>query len=210
MLGGMTSTRKLYTFPLSGHSHRAQLMLSLLGLPFERVEIDLTRRAQKEPEFLAKNPLGQIPVLEDDGLTISDSNAILVYLALRYDASRSFLPEQPLPAAQVQRWLSLAAGELARGPARLRAAAVFGRTIDRSESELASTQLLTLLETTLSAQSWLVGASRTIADVALYTYVSHAPEGGVSLEGYPKVRAWLARVEALPGFVGMQRRAAAS
>ena len=204
------SNLKLYTFPLSGHSHRAELMLSLLGLPFERIPVDLLQRAQKQPEFLAKNPLGQVPVLEDGDVTLADSNAILVYLALRYDTRHSYLPQQPLLAAQVQRWLSLAAGELARGPARLRVAVIFGRTLDRAEPEQTSSQLLALLEQTLSEQSWLVGDARTIADVAMYTYVAHAPEGGVSLEAYPAVRAWLERVEALPGFVGMQRWAAAS
>ena len=201
---------QLYTFPLSGHAHRAELMLSLLGLPFERVVVDLTQRAHRRPEFLAKNPLGQVPVLEDGEVLLADSNAILVYLALRYDPSRSYLPEQPLAAARVQRWLSLAAGELARGPARLRVAAVFGRDIDPVEPEAVSAQLLTFMQDTLSAQPWLTGQTRTLADVALYTYVAHAPEGGVSLEPYPAVRAWLARVEALPGFVGMQRWAAAS
>jgi glutathione S-transferase len=206
----MPSSIKLYAFPLSGHSHRVELMLSLLGLPFERIPVDLLQRAQKRPEFLAKNPLGQVPVLEDGDITLADSNAILVYLALRYDPDRSYLPQQPLLAAQVQRWLSLAAGELARGPARLRLASVFGREVERSEPEQISSQLLSLLETSLSGRAWLVGDARSVADVALYTYVAHAPEGGVSLETYPAVRAWLGRVEALPGFVGMQRWAAAS
>jgi len=210
MLQCMTTSRRLYHFPLSGHAHRAELMLSLLGLPFERIAVDLLEREHKQPEFLAKNPLGQVPVLEDGDVTLSDSNAMLVYLALRDDPERSYLPEQPLAAAQVQRWLSIAAGELSRGPARLRVAAVFGRTIDKRESEETTTQLLSLMESALAHRAWLVGANRTLADIALYTYVAHAPEGGVSLEPYPAVRAWLARVEALPGFVPMQRWAAAS
>jgi len=203
-------TLKLHTFALSGHAHRVELMLSLLGLPFERIAVDLPHGAHKQPAYLALNPLGQVPVLEDGETLIADSNAILVYLALQYDASRSFLPQQPLAAARVQRWLSLAAGELVGGPARLRAAAVFGRDIDKREPQQISAKLLSFMQETLAAQPWLAGAQRTLADVALYTYVSHAPEGGVSLEPYPAVRAWLARVEALPGFVPMQRQAAAS
>lgn len=206
----MTNALKLHMHPLSGHSHRAQLMLSLLGLPFERVLVDLSQRAHKRPEFLALNSLGQLPVLQDGDAVIADSNAILVYLALRYDASRSFLPAEPLAAARVQRWLSLAAGELARGPARLRVANVFGRELDREEPTETSAQLLSFIEETVRSQAWLAGPARTLADVALYTYVAHAPEGGVSLEAYPALRAWLGRVEALPGFVGMQRSAAAS
>jgi glutathione S-transferase len=103
---------KLYHHPLSGHAHRARLFVSLLGLPHELVEVDLGAGAHKSPEFLKLNPFGQVPVLEDDGVVIADSNAILVYLAKK--AGRTdWLPEDPSGAAAVQRWLSVAAGEVA-------------------------------------------------------------------------------------------------
>ena len=93
---------RLYRFALSGHAHRVELFLSLLGLPFERVDVDLLRREQKSPEFMARNPFGQVPVIEDGELTLPDSNAILVYLARRYDATGSWLPQEPVAAARVQ------------------------------------------------------------------------------------------------------------
>src|SRR5262245_47792256 len=101
---------RFHGFPLSGHSHRVELMLSLLGVRFERIDVDLFGGAHKQPAFLAKNPFGQIPVLEDGEVTLADSNAILVYLASRYDRERRWLPQDPIAAAQVQRWLSVAAG----------------------------------------------------------------------------------------------------
>lgn len=199
----MTTTPiKLYRNALSGHSHRVELMLSLLGLPFERVDVDIARGEHRSADFLAKNPLGQIPVIEDGDLTLADSTAILTYLALRYDASGRYLPREPIPAAQVQRWLSIASGELFRGPGALRLARIFRRPRDPL-AEQTAVRLLTALESELTARTFLVGEAPTIADLAIYTYTAHAPEGDLSLEPYPAVRAWLARIEALPGFVAM-------
>lgn len=201
----MTQTIKFYRHPLSGHAHRVEMLLNLLALPFESIDVDLLKRAHKSPEFLAKNGMGQVPVIEDGEVTLADSNAILVYLALRYDPERRFYPSEPLACAQVQRWLSLAAGELAMGPGLLRKSTLFRTPVDRTGPEALSKQLLQLLEDTLTKQSFLVGDKLSIADLAMYTYTAHAPEGGVSLEPYPALRAWLARVEATPRFVPMQR-----
>jgi glutathione S-transferase len=199
-----TPSLRLYWFPLSGHAHRAELMLSLLGLTFHRILVNLSEREQKAPEFLAKNPFGQVPVLEDGGVTVADSTAILVYLAKRYDPASSWLPEDAALAARVQRWLAVAAGPLAQGPAAARAAVVFRKQPDAAACERAQ-QLLQVLESELATREYLVGSGPTIADVALYTYTAHVPEGGVSLEPYAAVRAWLSRIEGLPGFVGMRK-----
>jgi glutathione S-transferase len=202
----MTESRtpiRLYRHPLSGHSHRVELFLSLLGLPRELVDVDLSRR--RDPEFLAKNPFGQVPVIEDGDLTLADSNAILVYLATRYDAERRYLPNDLLAAANIQRWLSVAAGQLAMGPAAARLVKVFGAPLDHDRARAIADKLFGVLDQTLATRSHLVGSDVTIADIALYTYTAHAPEGGVSLEPYPHVRAWLERVESLPRFVPMRR-----
>lgn len=199
------STIRVHGFPLSGHCHRVELMLSLLGLKFESLQVDLFNGAHKRPEFLAMNPFGQIPVIEDGEVMLADSNAILVYLATRYDHGRTWLPQEPVAAAQVQRWLSIAAGELAHGPAAARLVALFGLPLDAVRARSITAALYGVLETHLKTQRFLVGNTPTIADVALYSYTAHAPEGGVSLEPYPSLRAWLVRIEALPGFVAMPR-----
>src|SRR4051812_806353 len=111
---------RLYRFPLSGHSHRAELMLALLGLSAELVTVDLARKEHKQPAFLAKNRFGQVPVLEDGAFTIADSNAILIYLAERYDTAHRYWPRVPEARSEVQRWLSVAAGPLNAGPAAAR------------------------------------------------------------------------------------------
>jgi glutathione S-transferase len=195
---------RLYRHPLSGHAHRAELMLALLGLPCELVEVDLFTAAQKTPEYLARNPFGQVPLIEDGDFTLGDSNAILVYLALRYDADRRWLPAEPRAQAQVQRWLGVAAGQLAAGPAAARAALLFQRP-EPPQARAVADELLRVMERHLAAREWLAAEHPTIADVAMYSYTAHAPEGGIGLGGHPAVRAWLARVEALQGFVGMRR-----
>jgi glutathione S-transferase len=196
-------TIRLYRYALSGHAHRVQLMLSLLGLPFETVEVDLLTGAHKTPEFLARNAFGQVPVLEDGEHTIADSNAILVYLALRYGQGR-WLPGDPLHAAEVQRWLSVSAGQLVNGPGMARVEVLFKRPRDPQRLQAAA-RLFDLMDKHLATRPFLAADTPTIADIAMYTYSAHAPEGGVSLQPYAQLRAWLARIEALPGFVGMQR-----
>ncbi len=196
---------RLHGHPLSGHSHRVELLLSVLRLPYERIDVDLAGGAHKAPGFLARNPFGQIPVIEDGDTVLFDSNAILVYLAARYDASAQWLPREPLGAARVQQWLSIAAGQLAFGPAAARLVKVFGMKLDHDRATAIAAQLFGILDPLLADRRFLTGETATIADVAMYSYTALAPEGGVSLDGYPNVRAWLARIEALPGFVPMQR-----
>ncbi|MCK6188541.1 glutathione S-transferase [Pseudomonas sp. EYE_354] len=199
------SAIKLYGFPLSGHSHRAELMLSLLGLPMEFVLVDLKQGAHKSAEFTATvNSFGQVPAIDDNGNVVADSNAILVYLATKY-GNGQWLPSDPLGQARVQRWLSAAAGQLHAGPATARLVTVFGADVDAASAIERAHALLALVEQQLSETCYLAGEQPSIADVAFYTYVAHAPEGNVSLADYPQVRAWLSSIEALPGFVGMPR-----
>jgi len=201
-----TKPIRLYRHVLSGHAHRVELLLSLLGLPCELVAVDMARGAHKAPDFVAKcNPFGQVPVMEDGEIAIADSNAILVYLASRYDPTGRWLPRDPVEAARVQQWLSVAAGQLAYGPATARLAVLFGARVDLERAQTISRQLYDVLNGYLAERRFLVGDHPTIADIALYSYTAHAPEGGVSLDPHDHVRAWIARIEALQGFVPMRR-----
>jgi glutathione S-transferase len=195
---------RLYRFKLSGHSHRVELFLSILRLPVDAIEVDLAAGAQKSPGFLAKNPFGQVPVIEDGDLVLADSNAILTYLALRYDPGRSWYPSEPAAASRVQRWLSVAAGELASGPAAARIATLFKVPLDHERARGIANRLFEVVDRELAGRSFLAGEHPTIADIALYSYTAHAPEGGVPLDAYPQLSAWLRRVEALSGFLPMQ------
>jgi len=198
-----SSALTLYGTPLSGHAHRVELLLSMLGLPYRYVEAPAMVRAS--PEFRRLNPFGQIPVLTDGELVLCDSNAIMVYLVKRYAPASGWLPDDPADAAQVQRWLSIAAGEVKYGPANARLAVLWGGQESDSVAAGIAGKLLRFMEAHLAGACFLAAEQPRLADLACYAYVALAPEGGIALDPYPRVRAWLARVEALPGFKPMPR-----
>lgn len=195
---------KLYHFPLSGHAHRARLFLSLLGVAHELVPVDLASGAQKKPPFLALNPLGQVPVLDDAGTVIADSNAILVYLARKLGRT-DWLPAGPQAEAEIQKWLSIAAGPIAFGPAAARLVTVFKAPFRPDEVIERAHAILAKIDAQLEGRAFITGATPTIADVALYSYIASAPEGNVDLQPYVRIRRWLAGIEALPGFVAFDQ-----
>jgi len=189
----------LHGTALSGHTHRVELLLRALGLDyaFEPAPAEV-RRSQAYRATL--NPLGQIPVLQDGDLILADSNAILVYLAGRYAPQSDWIPSDPVAAAQMQRWFSIAAGEVMHGPSIARLIVQFGLDDDLARAQRITARLLDFMEDHLSTRTFLVADHPTLADLACYAYVAHAPEGGVPLDPHESVRGWLRRVEALPYF----------
>lgn len=193
---------KLYDMELSGNCYKIRLLCALLGLEYESVPVDLMQGEHKKAAFLQLNPRGQVPVLDDGGTIIWDSMAVLVYLARRY-GDEQWLPLEPAPLAQVMQWLALSQNEILYGLARARAAIKFNRPWDISQCQEVGKTGLTVLENHLNGKEWLVGNRPTLADISCYPYVALAPEGDVSLSDYPHVRLWMARIQSLPGYVGM-------
>jgi glutathione S-transferase len=191
---------KLYFHPISGHAHRARLFLSLIGADVEIVDVDLAKGQHKSPEYLALNRFGQVPLLDDDGVIVPDSNAIMIYAAKKFGRT-DWLPEDPAAAAAVQRWLSVAAGQIAFGPAAARLVTIFNAGFNPEEVIGRAHAILKVIEAELVGRQWIAADHPTIADVALYSYIARAPEGNVDLSAYANVKAWLGRIEALPGFV---------
>lgn len=196
---------KLYHFPLSGHAHRARLFLSLIKADVEVIDLDLAAGEHKSEQYLALNRFGQVPVLVDGANVIADSNAILVYAAKKFGRT-DWLPDDALGAAAVQRWLSVAAGQIAFGPAAARLITVFGAGFNPDEVIARAHQVLKVIESEFDERDFIIGSKKpTIADVALYSYIARAPEGNVDLSAYRNVEAWLRRIEALEGFVPFQK-----
>ncbi|HTD06791.1 glutathione S-transferase [Undibacterium sp.] len=185
----------------SGHSHRVELLLRMLDIPYRFVEA--TAAVRTTPEFLRLNAFGQIPVLQDGDLVLCDSNAIMVYLVKRYAPDSQWLSDDPVQAAQIQRWFSIAAGEVKFGPGTARMALQWGMPGDPVVAAQIADKLLRFMEQHLADREFLAAEHATLADLACYPYIAHAPEGRIPLQPYPQVRAWLARVEALPGFKPM-------
>ncbi|HCK00099.1 MAG TPA: glutathione S-transferase [Serratia grimesii] len=192
---------KLYGTPLSGHVHRVALLLRMLALPYEFIEAGAEVRQSEH--FRRLNPFGQIPVLVDDDQILADSNAILVYLVKRYAPGSHWLPESPIAAAQVQEWLSKAAGEVRYGPASSRLIAQFSAPEDYQSALAVAARFLPHMEQHLANRAFLATDEATIGDLACYSYVAVAPEGGISLTPYPAIQRWVARIAALPGFFAM-------
>lgn len=193
----------LYRNPKSGHCHRVELLLALLHLPYETVDLDMANGEHKSPAYLKLNSLGQVPAINDNGIILSDSNAIITYLANQYAASESLVGENPVEKAQIQRWLSIAAGEIASGPCAARLVTVFGAGLDHETAKQKAHALFEVMNKELADKEFLVSERLTLADIAGYSYIAHAPEGGVGLAQYPHIRKWLSNVEAQNGFIGM-------
>ncbi len=195
---------KLYGHEISGNSHKAHLMLSLLNLEYEWIKIDLMKGEHKLPGYLALNPFGKVPLLADNGMLISDAQAILVYLARQYGGEK-WLPQDALPLSQVVKWLSTTAGEVRQGPEDARLYHLFGAgtNINIERATQKSEFILTLLEQHLTTRTWLELEHPTIADVAVFPYVALARDGKINLDKYPQVLAWIDRFKQLPGYIPM-------
>lgn len=194
---------KLYDTPVSGNCHKARLMLSILGLDHEIEPINLMKKEQKTPEYMGVHPLGKVPAMDDDGVVVWDGQAIVVYLAKKY-GSTDWYPDDAKGMSEVQSWLSFAANEMWSGPAIARAIVKFKRDIDPSTPVANTKAALQVLDDWLSSNEWLACGRPTVADVAVYPYAAMAWEGNIDMSPYKNLNAWIERVEALPGYVGME------
>jgi glutathione S-transferase len=194
---------RLYDYLSSGNGYKVRLLLALLGLPFERVELDIDRAETRMPEYLAKNPNGRIPALElETGEVLAESGAILFYLA----EGTPYLPDGRWLRAQTLQWMFF---EQYSHEPYVAVARYFLQHLEMTEARralLAEKQekgraALAVMEDHLASRPFFVGERCTIADIALYAYTHVADEGGYNLEPYPAVRAWLARAAAAPGHI---------
>ena len=193
---------RLYDSRLSGNAWKVRILLRQLGIPFERVTLDLAKGAAKEPAFRAKSRFSRVPVLElEDGRTIVESDAIMLYLA----QGTPLLPDDPYLRAEVTSWLFFEQADLLRALALPRFFHMRG-VADQMAQKIADFQegaypALDKLDTWLTGRSWLVDERYTIADLGPFAYVSMATEGGYDMARFPAINAWLARVKAQPGWV---------
>ena len=196
---------KLYGHPMSGNSYKVKLFISFLGLDYEWITVDLIKGEHKQPEFLALNPFGQVPVLVDGDLVLSDAQGSLVYLARQYDQNGPWLPTDPIALAKVIRWLSITTGEIRQGPESARLYHLFGaKSVNIEQATQKPTFILGQMNHHLSDHEWLAGKTPTIADVAVFPYVALSPDGKIDLSPYSNVLNWTEHIKQLPGFVGMR------
>lgn len=193
---------ELYDYERSGNCHKVRLMLSLLGLEYRRIFVDLDNGEHKSPEFVKLNPIGEVPVFKDGDLILRDSQATLVYLARRY-GDETWLPLEPEPLSRVMEWLSTAANDIRQGPEFARRYHQFNIAIDVELATRRAAKIMSVMDNDLSDKNWLAGENVTVADIACFPYIALAPEGKISLDPYPNIRAWIDRIKQLPKYVGM-------
>ena len=191
---------KLYDMERSGNCYKARLMLSLLGVAYDKVLVDLSKGQQKEPGYLAVNPVGQVPTLDDNGTVIRDSGAILVYLGAKYGKG-SWYPASPEAMGHIQQWLAYVSNEVFHGLAVTRAIKIGIRQGDYEAAKANGLKALGVFEAGLTGKSWLVGNGPTVADIASYSYIAMSPQAGIPHDAFPAIAAWCKRIEALPGYV---------
>jgi glutathione S-transferase len=191
---------KLYMTERSGNAYKPRLLLAMLGVPYEKVLLDFSKKEHKQPAFLALNPRGQVPVLEDEGRVYWGSTACLIYIARKHGGEQ-WLPTDPAGMAEVAQWLELAQNEIHYGLQWARGVMNKMKTGSLEEYQGYGRNGLAVLEGQLRNSPWLALGRPTIADIACYPYVSVAHEGGFRLEDYPNVAAWVKRFEALPGWI---------
>lgn len=198
----------LYDYVLSGSCYKVRLLLSILDVAYETRAVGFyPGREHKQPDFLEINPLGQIPVLDDGDMRLRDAQAILIYLAGKYDAARSWYPEDPETQGRIAMWLSFAGGEIMNSSAA-RLHDMLGYDFDIDKVRAAAHAAFRVLDDHLTDQEiqgrdWIVGDGPTIADIACFPYVALGEDGGVSLDDYYAIGRWFRRIKALPGFVDM-------
>lgn len=193
---------KLYDLQLSGNCYKVRLLCSLLGVPLTLVPVDFMAGDHKKSPVIDLNPFGELPVFQDGDVVVRDSQAILVYIARKW-GGESWLPVDATGLAQVSAWLMVAENEIARGPNDARLHDKFGFKLDVDLARARAARILDLMDAHLGKHDWLALDRPTIADVACMPYVALGHEGGATLERHSAVRAWVDRVKALPGFIGM-------
>jgi glutathione S-transferase len=198
----MIMAATLFDLEVSGNCYKVRLLSSLLGIPISIVPVNFLAGDHKKPPVIDLNPFGELPVLQDGDVVLRDSQAILVYIARKW-GGETWLPTDPAGLARVCQWLMVAENEIARGPNDARLHDKFGYKLDVDLARSKSARILGLMEAHLENHQWLALDRPTIADVACMPYVALGHEGGVFLDRYPSVRAWIQRVKGLPGFIGM-------
>jgi glutathione S-transferase len=195
---------RLYNVAYSGNSYKVRLLLAHLGIACEIIEVDILKGESRTPEFLKINPNGRTPVLDDDGFILAESNAILAYLA----RGTKYLPDDRNKFGQVLQWMFFE--QYSHEPFIATSRFWLQHKHDSSEKTalLASKRdggwaALKIMEEHLAKNDCFVG-DYSIADIALFAYTHVAHEGGFPLDDFPKIRAWIERVQAQPAFVPLK------
>lgn len=193
---------KLYDFELSGSCYKIRLFLSILGQKHEAINIDFINKEHKTAKYTALNPFGEIPIMEDGDVRLRDAQAIMVYLAKKFDKTNSWYPDDAASMAKIQQWLSTGGGEVMNA-AGARLVKILNYTLDLEKLQAGAHRVFKILDDQLAGRQFLELGHPTIGDIACFPYTAMAGEGGIDLSQYKNVLAWIERMKKLPGFIPM-------
>ena len=204
----MTSGLVLYNYELDDSCYRVRLALSLLGLEWQAVAVDVfPGKEHLSPPFLALNPSGRLPILRDGDLVLHGTEAILAHLARSHDPSGKWLPAQGKEFAEVMQWLIFSAHDLGV-TIEARQQSLFGTPGDETSLRAASSRAIRIMDDHMTARGfaqleWFVAEHPTIADIALFPAIALSRDFGIDHDEYPALRRWARRFRTLPGFKTM-------
>lgn len=193
---------KLYDFELSGSCYKIRLLLSMLGQQHEAVTIDFINKEHKTAKYTALNPFGEIPIMEDGDVRLRDAQAIMVYLAKKFDKTNAWYPDDAASMAKIQQWLSTGGGEVMNA-AGARLVKILNYPLDLEKLQAGAHRVFKILDDHLAGRQFLELGHPTIGDIACFPYTAMAGEGGIDLSQYKNVLAWIERMKKLPGFIPM-------
>lgn len=198
---------RLYNSSFSGNCYKIRLLLTQLGIPFERIEVDILKSETRKSEFLAKNPNGRVPLLEvAEGQFLAESNAIIFYLS----EGSQFLPQDRFLRAQVLQWMFFEQYSHEPFIATSRFWISYARKAEEYKEALAQKQkpgyaALAVMENHLQVHDFFVGDRYTIADISLFAYTHVAHEGNFDLSNFPAIQAWIEQVESQPQHISINQ-----
>ncbi|MBB4845766.1 glutathione S-transferase [Paucibacter oligotrophus] len=193
---------KLYDFELSGSCYKIRLLLNILGQRYEAVTVDFVNKEHKSAKYLALNPFGEIPIFEDGALRLRDAQAIMVYLARKYDKGNYWYPDDAESMGRINQWLSTGGGEVMNA-AGARLVKILNYPLDLEKLQAGANRVFKIMDEQLAGRQFLELGHPTIGDIACFPYTAMAGEGGISLTPYPNVLSWLDRMKRIPGFIPM-------
>ena len=193
---------KLYDFELSGSCYKIRMLMNILGVKYESVNVDFVNKEHKTDKYVALNPFGEIPILDADGLILRDAQAIMVYLAKKYDKTNQWYPDDAESMGRINQWLSTGGGEVMNS-AGARLVKILNYPLDLEKLHAGANRVFKIMDAHLANREFLELGHPTIGDIACFPYTAMAGEGGIDLAPYPNILKWIERMKRLPGFIPM-------
>jgi glutathione S-transferase len=193
---------KLYDFELSGSCYKVRMLMNILDVQYEAVPVDFVNKEHKSEKYTALNPFGEIPIFEDEDLRLRDAQAIMVYLAKKYDRTNQWYPDDAESMGRIQQWLSTGGGEVMNS-AGARLVKILNYPLDLEKLQAGAKRVFKIMDDHLATREYLELGHPTIADIACFPYTAMAGEGGIDLSAYPNILQWIERMKRIPGFITM-------